>query len=40
MQHFPGARIASVRPVVKPAEPASLPGSADEPEDFKEDGTN
>ena len=40
MQHFPGARIASVRPVVEPAEPAPLPGSADEPEDFKEDGTN
>jgi DNA polymerase-3 subunit gamma/tau len=39
MRHFPGARIASVRPAPKPAEPAS-PSEADEPEEFKEDGTN
>jgi len=37
MQHFPGARIAAVRPVVEPASPAD---GADEPEEFKEDGTN
>jgi DNA polymerase-3 subunit gamma/tau len=38
MQHFPGARIASVRPTAKPAEQA--PEAADESEEFKEDGTN
>ena len=37
MQHFPGARIAAVRPV---AEPAPQADGADEPEEFKEDGTN
>ena len=37
MQHFPGARIAAVRPVAEPAPPAD---GADEPEEFKEDGTN
>jgi DNA polymerase-3 subunit gamma/tau len=37
MQHFPGARIAAVRPVAEPAAPAD---GADEPEEFKEDGTN
>ena len=37
MQHFPGARIAAVRPVDKPA---PQPENADEPEAFKEDGTN
>jgi DNA polymerase-3 subunit gamma/tau len=37
MQHFPGARIAAVRPVIEPASPAD---GADEPEEFKEDGTN
>jgi DNA polymerase-3 subunit gamma/tau len=37
MQHFPGARIAAVRPVAEPAPPA---GGAEEPEEFKEDGTN
>jgi DNA polymerase-3 subunit gamma/tau len=37
MQHFPGARIAAVRPVVEPASPAD---GADKPEEFKEDGTN
>ena len=36
MQHFPGARIAAVRPVVEPASPAD----GAEPEEFKEDGTN
>jgi DNA polymerase III subunit gamma/tau len=36
MQHFPGARIAAVRTVAEPA-PAE---SADEPDEFKEDGTN
>jgi DNA polymerase-3 subunit gamma/tau len=36
MQHFPGARIAAVRPVAEPAPPAE---AADEPEEFKEDGT-
>jgi DNA polymerase-3 subunit gamma/tau len=36
MQHFPGARIASVRRV-EPAPPAE---GAEEPEEFKEDGTN
>jgi DNA polymerase-3 subunit gamma/tau len=39
MQHFPGARIASVRGVAKPAEPAP-PADAEETEEFKEDGTN
>lgn len=37
MQHFPGARIAAVRPVVDPAPPAD---GAEEPDEFKEDGTN
>ncbi len=37
MQHFPGARIAAVRPVAEPAPPAE---GAEEPEEFKEDGTN
>jgi DNA polymerase-3 subunit gamma/tau len=37
MQHFPGARIAAVRPVVEPAPPAD---GAEEPDEFKEDGTN
>ena len=37
MQHFPGARIAAVRPVDKPAPQSE---NADEPEEFKEDGTN
>ncbi len=37
MQHFPGARIASVRSV---AEPAPSADGAEEPEEFKEDGTN
>ena len=37
MQHFPGARIAAVRPVAEPAPPAD---GAEEPEEFKEDGTN
>jgi len=37
MQHFPGARIAAVRPVTEAAPPAD---AADEPEEFKEDGTN
>jgi DNA polymerase-3 subunit gamma/tau len=40
MQHFPGARIASVRPAAKPAESAPSAEAADEPEEFKEDGTN
>jgi DNA polymerase-3 subunit gamma/tau len=40
LQHFPDARIASVRPVVKAAEPAPPADGADEPEEFKEDGTN
>jgi len=37
MQHFPGARIAAVRPVAEPAAPAE---GSEEPEEFKEDGTN
>ena len=37
MQHFPGARIAAVRPVAEPEPPAE---GAEEPEEFKEDGTN
>jgi DNA polymerase-3 subunit gamma/tau len=36
-EHFPGARIAAVRPVAEPAPPAE---GEDEPEEFKEDGTN
>jgi DNA polymerase-3 subunit gamma/tau len=40
MRHFPGARIASVRPAPKPAEPVPPTEAADEPEEFKEDGTN
>jgi DNA polymerase III subunit gamma/tau len=39
MQHFPGARIASVRPVAKP-EPPALPADSSEAEELKEDGTN
>jgi DNA polymerase-3 subunit gamma/tau len=37
MQHFPGARITAVRPVV---EPAPHDAAADEPDALKEDGTN
>jgi DNA polymerase-3 subunit gamma/tau len=37
MQHFPGARIAAVRTVAEPAPPAE---GADDPDEFKEDGTN
>lgn len=37
LQHFPGARIAAVRSVAEPAPPAE---GADEPDEFKEDGTN
>ena len=37
MQHFPGARIAAVRPVAEPEPPVE---GAEEPEEFKEDGTN
>jgi DNA polymerase-3 subunit gamma/tau len=37
MQHFPGARIAAVRPVAEP-EPRS--DATEEPDEFKEDGTN
>jgi DNA polymerase III subunit gamma/tau len=37
MQHFPGARIAAVRTVAEPAPPAE---GAEEPDEFKEDGTN
>ena len=40
MQHFPGARIASVRPAAKQQEPASQPDETEEPDAFKEDGTN
>ena len=36
MQHFPGARIAAVRPVIEPTPQEA----AEEPEEFKEDGTN
>ena len=38
MQHFPGARIAAVRPVAEPASPAD--GAEEAAEEFKEDGTN
>jgi DNA polymerase-3 subunit gamma/tau len=38
MQHFPGARIAAVRSVAEPVPPPAE--SADEPDEFKEDGTN
>ena len=37
LQHFPDARIAAVRSVAEPAPPAD---GAEEPEEFKEDGTN
>jgi hypothetical protein len=37
LQHFPGARIAAVRTVAEPVPPAE---GADEPDEFKEDGTN
>jgi len=37
LEHFPGARIAAVRPVAEPSPPAE---ATDEPEEFKEDGTN
>jgi DNA polymerase-3 subunit gamma/tau len=40
MQHFPGARIASVRPAANPADAAPSADAAAEPEEFKEDGTN
>jgi DNA polymerase III subunit gamma/tau len=36
-EHFPDARIAAVRKVAQPAPPAE---GSDEPEEFKEDGTN
>jgi DNA polymerase-3 subunit gamma/tau len=39
MQHFPGARIASVRPAAKQDEPAPQAEGTEEPEEFKEDGT-
>ena len=37
MQHFPGARIAAVRPV---AAPAPQEAGTESPDAFKEDGTN
>jgi DNA polymerase-3 subunit gamma/tau len=37
MQHFPGARIAAVRPV---AEPAPETPESEAPDELKEDGTN
>jgi len=39
MQHFPGARIAAVRPT---SQPAAEPGIAEdaEAEEYKDDGTN
>ena len=37
LQHFPGARIAAVRPT---SQPAPEQGVDDEPEPFSEDGTN
>jgi DNA polymerase III subunit gamma/tau len=40
MQHFPGARIASVRPVAKQVEPAPPAEGAEDPESLQEDGTN
>lgn len=40
MQHFPGARIASVRPAAKQAAPQPPADEAAEPDAFKEDGTN
>jgi len=36
MQHFPGARIAAVRPTPQPEAEADVP---DEPDELKEDGT-
>jgi DNA polymerase-3 subunit gamma/tau len=39
MQHFPGARIAAVRPVTEPS-PTAESDNTDEAEEFKEDGTN
>jgi DNA polymerase-3 subunit gamma/tau len=39
MQHFPGARIAAVRPVAKRAE-APPAGESEDPDSFEEDGTN
>jgi len=36
MQHFPGARIAAVRPTPQPEVEADVP---DEPDELKEDGT-
>ncbi|HXG79686.1 MAG TPA: DNA polymerase III subunit gamma/tau [Methyloceanibacter sp.] len=40
MRHFPGARIAAVRPMARKVEPAPPAAEAEEPEEFKEDGTN
>jgi DNA polymerase-3 subunit gamma/tau len=37
MQHFPGARIAAVRPTAEPASPAE---GTEDAEELKEDGTN
>ena len=39
MQHFPGARIAAVRPVAEPA-PQEPDSDAPAPDEFKEDATN
>jgi DNA polymerase III subunit gamma/tau len=40
MQHFPGARIAAVRPVAKQQESAPPAEETEDPDAFKEDGTN
>ena len=40
MQHFPGARIAAVRPVAKQPESAPPAEETEDPDAFKEDGTN
>jgi len=40
MHHFPGARIAAVRPLAKQPDPAMPEGEAEDTEAFKEDGTN
>ncbi len=40
LQHFPGARIAAVRPTSQPAAEPGQPEDAEAEEEYKDDGTN
>jgi len=40
LQHFPGARIAAVRPASQPASESGLSEDAEAEEEYKDDGTN